>query len=128
MQLKQLLVDDNAVSPVIGVILMVAITVILAAVIGTAVLSFGDGVQDESPQVSLGFDPSDGTITHRSGDTVATSQVTIRGASGCSFSGSGSDWAAGEQYDCDSYTGDDVRVAWDNPDSDKRVIIGRYSG
>jgi len=30
--------DDRAVSPVIGVILMVAITVILAAVIGTFVL------------------------------------------------------------------------------------------
>ncbi|MGB9961680.1 archaellin/type IV pilin N-terminal domain-containing protein [Halobacterium sp. MBLA0001] len=34
--------DERAVSPVIGVILMVAITVILAAVIATAVLGFGD--------------------------------------------------------------------------------------
>ena len=36
--------DDDAVSPVIGVILMVAITVILAAVIGTFVLGLGDNV------------------------------------------------------------------------------------
>ncbi|MDY7080978.1 MAG: type IV pilin N-terminal domain-containing protein [Halobacteria archaeon] len=37
--------DDDAVSPVIGVILMVAITVILAAVIGTFVLGLGENVQ-----------------------------------------------------------------------------------
>jgi len=36
--------DDSAVSPVIGVILMVAITVILAAVIGTFVLGLGENV------------------------------------------------------------------------------------
>lgn len=36
--------DDRGVSPVIGVILMVAITVILAAVIGTFVLGLGDSI------------------------------------------------------------------------------------
>ncbi|TSD08581.1 type IV pilin, partial [Haloglomus irregulare] len=44
MQLTNILGDDEAVSPVIGVILMVAITVILAAVIGTFVLGLGDQV------------------------------------------------------------------------------------
>jgi flagellin-like protein len=38
--------DTRAVSPVIGVILMVAITVILAAVIGTFVLNLGGSVQE----------------------------------------------------------------------------------
>ncbi|MDX1747991.1 MAG: type IV pilin N-terminal domain-containing protein, partial [Halobacteriales archaeon] len=42
MNIKQLFTDDDAVSPVIGVILMVAITVILAAVIGAFVLGIGD--------------------------------------------------------------------------------------
>ncbi|ELK55548.1 flagellin-like protein, partial [Haloferax sp. BAB-2207] len=46
MNFKQLLAEDDAVSPVIGVILMVAITVILAAVIGTFVLGLGDQVGD----------------------------------------------------------------------------------
>ncbi|MDB2285460.1 type IV pilin N-terminal domain-containing protein [Halorubrum ezzemoulense] len=53
--------DDRAVSPVIGVILMVAITVILAAVIGTFVLGLGDqiggsataGVSVDGDRVSL---------------------------------------------------------------------------
>ena len=45
MNLKSAFQDsERAVSPVIGVILMVAITVILAAVIGTFVLGLGDNL------------------------------------------------------------------------------------
>ena len=40
--------DSRGVSPVIGVILMVAITVILAAVIATFVLDLGSGVQEDA--------------------------------------------------------------------------------
>jgi len=45
--------DERGVSPVIGVILMVAITVILAAVIASFVLGFGDSV---STNASAGVD------------------------------------------------------------------------
>jgi flagellin-like protein len=47
--------DTEAVSPVIGVILMVAITVILAAVIGTFVLGLGENVQ-ETPTAGIDVD------------------------------------------------------------------------
>ncbi len=50
---------DTAVSPVIGVILMVAITVILAAVIATFVLGLGDDVQDTA-QAGVSFDETPG--------------------------------------------------------------------
>ncbi len=43
--------DERAVSPVIGVILMVAITVILAAVIAAFVLDLGDSVVKRHRQV-----------------------------------------------------------------------------
>ncbi|MEF8887928.1 MAG: type IV pilin N-terminal domain-containing protein, partial [Haloarculaceae archaeon] len=43
--------EDRGVSPVIGVILMVAITVILAAVIATFVLGLGEQVSQTSPQI-----------------------------------------------------------------------------
>jgi len=56
MQFKELFADDDAVSPVIGVILMVAITVILAAVIGTFVLGLGDQVQSNPPNIQLTFE------------------------------------------------------------------------
>jgi flagellin-like protein len=64
MQIKQelnkfVLGDSRAVSPVIGVILMVAITVILAAVIGTFVLGLGDSVQ-QNAQAGVSFDQQPG--------------------------------------------------------------------
>ena len=80
MQLKQLLKDDDAVSPVIGVILMVAITVILAAVIGTFVLGLGDQVSDSAPQASFNFDFANGeevSITHDGGDSISDSDLSV---------------------------------------------------
>ncbi|AFZ71421.1 type IV pilin [Natronobacterium gregoryi] len=50
--------DERAVSPVIGVILMVAITVILAAVIATFVLGIGDDMQQD-PQAGVDIDDAD---------------------------------------------------------------------
>jgi len=99
MNFRDLINDDKAVSPVIGVILMVAITVILAAVIGTFVLGLGDQVQNTTPQASFGFSQesttfqgpdtgTDGTpdistvktvsITHQSGDTISESNIKIK--------------------------------------------------
>jgi len=51
--------EDRAVSPVIGVILMVAITVILAAVIGTFVLQLGDQAGGQAPSVSASVSDAD---------------------------------------------------------------------
>ncbi|MFB6283562.1 MAG: type IV pilin [Halobacteria archaeon] len=55
---------DDAVSPVIGVILMVSITVIIAAVIGKFVLGKGSGVK-ESPQAALSVEDPDGDSNSR---------------------------------------------------------------
>lgn len=68
LELPQLNETDRAVSPVIGVILMVAITVILAAVIGSFVLGLGDQLDSQGPQVSLGV--SAGTNTSDTGETL----------------------------------------------------------
>ncbi len=64
--------EDRAVSPVIGVILMVAITVILAAVIGTFVLGLGDDIGGDDAQASLNFNQDDETVTvtHQGGDNL----------------------------------------------------------
>ena len=51
-KLSAMLEEKRGVSPVIGVILMVAITVILAAVIGTFVLGLGDSLE-QAPQATL---------------------------------------------------------------------------
>ena len=85
MDIKALFTNDDAVSPVIGVILMVAITVILAAVIGTFVLGLGDQVQSTAPQASFTFDYTNsaaGTsdelkITHDGGDSIAAARLSF---------------------------------------------------
>lgn len=74
--------NERAVSPVIGVILMVAITVILAAVIGTFVLGLGDQVSQTAPQASIttqDFDTNLNTVTfeHDGGDSLDSTQTEI---------------------------------------------------
>lgn len=84
MQLRTLLsVEDRAVSPVIGVILMVAITVILAAVIGTFVLGLSSEIEQNAPNANFAFDysESDGEleVTHTGGDGIEADQLYLRG-------------------------------------------------
>ncbi|MFT4946285.1 MAG: flagellin-like protein [Natronomonas sp.] len=84
MKLKELLTDDDAVSPVIGVILMVAITVILAAVIATFVLGLGEQVSDTAPNANFQFDyeasgNDELTITHTSGPSIEAGSLTVGG-------------------------------------------------
>lgn len=75
---------DRAVSPVIGVILMVAITVILAAVIGTFVLGIAPS-DDAAPTAQLSLDnESDALgnehaliIQHGGGDTVNLEEFSV---------------------------------------------------
>jgi len=58
--------DDKAVSPVIGVILMVAITVILAAAIGSSV--FSQGTAKSAPQANLDV-KADGNLASQANNT-----------------------------------------------------------
>jgi flagellin-like protein len=93
--------DDRAVSPVIGVILMVAITVILAAVIGTFVLGLGDQLGDSAPQASFEIDSNNTSVvnvTKTGGQTLDTSDLTlsINGERADSSIDNG-DWQSGEQ-------------------------------
>ncbi|WP_227131758.1 type IV pilin [Halorubellus salinus] len=89
--IRGLLTDDDAVSPVIGVILMVAVTVILSAAIGAFVLDIGNAVTEQQPNavIEFEFDVSSGTsppdaviLRHNGGDELATStlRVTVDGA------------------------------------------------
>jgi len=112
MQFKQLLEDDDAVSPVIGVILMVAITVILAAVIGTFVLGLGDQVSDSAPQATFNFDfanSSEVSITHDGGDSIKDSSLSVLVAGTTVYEGDGSTGGSANIQSatpCDSQTAD----------------------
>ncbi|WP_323190661.1 type IV pilin N-terminal domain-containing protein [Halostella sp. PRR32] len=148
MKLKALFTDDDAVSPVIGVILMVAITVILAAVIGAFVLDLG-GNQESAPQASWSFDYDEGTnggygdgtgtndddtitIGHDGGDDIDNSTLTF--SVGGSSTGSTADinpdstttvssWSAGSSMDIN-----EVNAGGINSGDDVLVIWEGSSG
>ena len=119
MQLKNLIEigDDRAVSPVIGVILMVAITVILAAVIGAFVIGIGDE-QAAQPTASIDFDQGSDSVTvsHQSGDTLDTNEISFGGDIDVSESAFGSDWhtaSHAESGDDEPNSGADLaRLLW----------------
>jgi len=139
MKLKELLDDNDAVSPVIGVILMVAITVILAAVIASFVLGLGDQTQD-APTVSFDYDYDQSagelTITKSGGDDVTSGQVTVTGdgvTSDLTFHGDGSvssssdDITSGDSITTTSIsTGDTVRIVWSAEDQESSTTLSTY--
>ena len=76
---KQFVAEKRAVSPVIGVVLMVAVVVILAAVIGAFVLGLG-GDQNQAPQASFSVD--NGEIIYEGGDAIDGGDIEVNGAAG----------------------------------------------
>ena len=119
MDLKELFTEDRGVSPVIGVILMVAITVILAAVIGAFVLGLGDQASNTAPQASFNFDfgesePGNVTVTHTGGDNIEQGTLTLTdGENTTSFEGD--PIATGDSAEIIYEPGSTVRVIWENP-------------
>ena len=96
--------EERAVSPVIGVILMVAITVILAAVIAAFVLDIGD-LDDSAPQAQYDWESNDDNtvveLSQTSGDDIdpdtLSVSVTVDGNSeSADLERDGSDITAGE--------------------------------
>jgi len=91
--------DNRAVSPVIGVILMVAITVILAAVIGGFVLGLGGDLQS-APQAQISISAAGNgavDISHDGGDSIASADLVV------------SDGSNSINFD-DQYTEDELAV------------------
>ncbi len=129
-------------SPVIGVILMVAITVILAAVIGTFVLGLGDQVSESAPQASFSFDFSAGggngfnggssdyvNLTHEGGETLEKSSIEVDGSDGGVNQSSPFPNATISAGDGASYnevnSGETIRVIWTNPAGGSTNTIAR---
>lgn len=84
MELNKFWKDEDAVSPVIGVILMMAITVILAAVVASFVLGIGQQQTHNQPTATFSFslDHASGsadtlTITHDGGDSIPHERLKV---------------------------------------------------
>ncbi|EMA01068.1 flagellin N-terminal-like domain-containing protein [Haloarcula vallismortis] len=150
MDIKQLIHDDDAVSPVIGVILMVAITVILAAVIASFVLGLGDQAQQATPQASFSWDydgsssPGELTITHDGGDPIEAQELFVRGDFGSGSVSSSGSWdsvdttspspgttseiSAGQSITVDAGSGYDLRVVYEPIEGDTSATLAQDTG
>ncbi|MFW6018674.1 MAG: type IV pilin, partial [Halapricum sp.] len=70
---------DRAVAPVVATILMVSVAVVLAAVLATFVLGFGEEVEETGPVVGQSSGEFD---AHETGDESNSQIVTIRHVAG----------------------------------------------
>ncbi len=131
--------EEDAVSPVIGVILMVAITVILAAVIAAFV--FGMGPPEQAPQSAIRGSAapigSDVTVKleHQGGDAVVLSatntKISVSGNATTEDSdvtfdadASGEQFEAGETFYLYYVGSDDVQLGTSNLTGGTGTIIG----
>ena len=130
--------DDRGVSPVIGVILMVAITVILAAVIGAFVLELGSSVATEQPQASFDFEfnGSNVTVTHQGGSEIDNSSISVvldESYNDSEYNWGGADGiiTAGESMDSSgdiskyNVSADTVQVVWNGENGQSAVLAER---
>jgi len=128
MNVHKLFTDDRAVSPVVGVALLIAITVILAAVIGGVVLGLGTS-SAEAPQASLQFEYDDGendlTIHHQGGDKLNADHIEVR--SGANTADLNDDLSAGGSDTVDiAIDGERINVVWMDPNSNDETVLGTY--
>jgi len=129
-RIKQLFDDDSGVSPVIGVILMVAITVILAAVIASFVIGLGDSTDDVAPNIvftdsyeNMSNGAANGTVTltvDNADSSADPDTIFIRGGAV-----NDTDWtgniSAGDSNKiglvADASEGDEFRIVFETEDS-----------
>jgi flagellin-like protein len=149
MKIGSLFTDERAVSPVIAVILMVAITVILAAVIGAFVLDI-TASEEAAPQVSIDFTYDDdgspnelrlalsGTATKE----ITASELGLNGAnlgatvdSGDTLADVSGDYGpssrirAGDGYTISDAPSDiQLNVVWLDDNGKEAAILGEFDG
>ena len=113
---------DDAVSPVVGVILMVAVTVILAAVIGSFVLDLGNNVQ-ANPQAGVTFDQD------ASNDQVQVQLVSMENADEVTVTsdnaGSWDTTSLTSVGDTATFTGDSATAGYE---TGKITVVGHLEG
>lgn len=129
--------DERALSSVLGVVLLIAITIVLAAVVGTFVLGIGDQLTSESPQTNLEFSFTNDSVTilHGGGDELMSENINVEvNEEDVSISGSGwdrdpitvGDSMTIEEDDIsgDIEPGDRVIVIWTSDDGQRAAILG----
>lgn len=136
MRLHELFGDDDAVSSVVSVILLVAITIILASAVTVFALDIGGGAANTTPSAAFDFEYQDSTgdirVTHSNGDMLSGDQLRFAGAAleKDSFGGI-SEWSGGDVNAGDSATvnveaGETLRLVWQGDSGSETAVLGEY--
>lgn len=139
MELLELLrSDDRAVSPVLGVALLIAMTVILAGVVGFVALGV-DAQDANAPQATLDFEqaatlPGNVSLVHDGGDRLTGDniQIKVNDVSGGSIAAAdltGTTVTTGDEVTVatDAEATDTVKIVWNDPRSDREVLLAEYT-
>lgn len=118
----------------IGIIVLIPVIIILAAVVGSFVLSAGGGSGDltQPPAVQFNYNYESATneisVTYAGGDTlhVDNVQVRIENEEPHDWAGSGSISPGDTTTIPNVSSGDTVRVIWTSDDEDTTTTIGTY--
>jgi len=127
---------DRAVSPVIGVVLLIALTVMISAIVGTFVLGLaGDMATGQAPTTEVAFAETDSgaiSVTHDGGETLdrGTVEIVYTNQTGSTVRET---WAtpirSGDSPDAGPFaasSGSTVRVVWAAPGGDSSYVLGEY--
>lgn len=119
---------DRGVTPVVGVVLMVGLTVVLASVVGAMTFSMADEeLQEPAPTVGVSFqyDESANTVTirHEEGPPLERANLAVV-RDGGTTSLSGGSVTAGDSVATISYTpGERILLVWERPGGGSSTVI-----
>ncbi|MFC7059533.1 type IV pilin [Halovenus salina] len=149
--------DDTAITPLVGVVLMLAITVTVVAIAIPLVLTQSNAVTDDQPTVDLGYSytedvdsgatdvfgltadnatiDADGqlTIIFESGDTVPADRLSISGVQSSGNLTDSDSFAGGEtvtqatEVTVWASRGETVQVRWTAEDDDESALLGTFT-
>lgn len=134
LRLRAFLAADDAVSPVIGVILMVAITVILAAVLGTFSLGLYEGGNEAAPSVDFDteYSGTELTVTHVHGETLDETRlswvISDTPSPTVGFSGTSRVSPGDEQTLSNIDSDETVRLVWSTAGEERSATIMQWDG
>lgn len=127
--------DERAVSPVIGVALLIAITVVLAAVAATTIFGVGTGPVGE-PEATLSFEVNENgnvVVIHEGGEPLPEDQVVFIADGEVRLSEFGGQYeddalTAGERVEIqDELTiNEELTVVWESPRDDGSQVLGTF--
>jgi len=155
MRFEELHSDDDAVAPVIAVILMVSVAVVIVGIAGIFIFDQSGVNVSPAPQAQFtlqhnetvtstsgcegndGFDASNGEleIEHQSGDSITADNLTIigadpddRGFHECSSLSAESQVTTNDAAYVEASEDDTVRLIWKGGDENTSYVIAKWEG